>query len=326
MLKLGIIGTSWISKQLVEAAQATNKWKVTSVYSRKLVRAKEFGQPLGISDFFDDLESFFTNGDFDTVYIASPNSLHFQQAKLAIEHGKNVIVEKPAFTNPKQYDEIARLLVQYDCHLVEAARHIHTRIFERLKDDVQKLPQIDGAYLNVRQYSSRMHTLAPGEEPANVFKPEFAGGALMDIGVYGIYVAVALFGMPISCLYSPVLYRKEIDLSGIVILDYDGFGVTVDIAKNTTTHQGSEIYGDKEVVGIDSILNMHKLTYYDAGGQKHASRIKVPENPLYEEMNEFADLFNNPDRKLADYWVLSKQVGEVLYKLRKTAGIEFPED
>ncbi|MCZ3622704.1 Gfo/Idh/MocA family protein [Lactobacillus mulieris] len=326
MLKLGIIGTSWISKQLVEAAQATKKWTVTSVYSRSLERAKEFGEPLGIAEFFEDLEDFFANGDFEVVYIASPNSLHFKQAKMAIEHDKNVIVEKPAFTNPKQYDEIAKLLDTHDCHFIEAARHIHTKIFRKLIDEVKKLPQVDGAYLNVRQYSSRMHTLAPGQKRANIFKPEFAGGALMDIGVYGVYVAVALFGMPNSCMYSPVLYKNEIDLSGIAILDYQGFGVTIDIAKNTTTYQGSEIYGDKEVVGIDSILNMHKVDYYDADGKKHASRIKVPDNPLYEEMNEFADLFADSDEKLFDYWVLSAQVGEVLYNLRQMAGIKFLGD
>ncbi len=92
------------------------------------------------------------------------------------------------------------------------------------------------------------------------------------------------------------------------------------------TYQGSEIYGSKEVVGIDSILDMHKVAYYDAEGKKHASRIKVPDNPLYEEMNEFADLFINPDEKLFDYWVLSAQVGEVLNTLRQSAGIKFPDD
>ncbi|APT15110.1 Gfo/Idh/MocA family oxidoreductase [Lactobacillus jensenii] len=326
MLKLGVIGTSWISKQLVEAAQATKKWTVTSVYSRSLERAKEFGEPLGIEGFFDDLESFFSKGNFEVVYIASPNSLHFKQAKMAIEHDKNVIVEKPAFTKPKQYDEIAELLDTHDCHFIEAARHIHTKIFRKLTDEVKKLPQVDGAYLNVRQYSSRMHTLTPGQKPANVFKPEFAGGALMDIGVYGVYVAVSLFGMPNACSYTPVLHKNEIDVSGNALLKYDNFFVNIDIAKNTMTYQGSEIYGSKEVVGIDSILDMHKVAYYDAEGKKHASRIKVPDNPLYEEMNEFADLFINPDEKLFDYWVLSAQVGEVLNTLRQSAGIKFPDD
>ena len=92
MLKLGIIGTHIITDQMLDAAKTTGKYQLTAVYSRTLDRAKEFGKPYGATEFYDDLEKFFGDGDFDVVYIASPNSLHYQQARLAIENDKFVIV------------------------------------------------------------------------------------------------------------------------------------------------------------------------------------------------------------------------------------------
>ena len=83
MLKLGIIGTSWISHEFITAAHQTGHYHLQAVYSRKMKTAQEFCEPYGAiscyTDFIDFLDS-----EPDVVYIASPNSLHFAQAKLAI--------------------------------------------------------------------------------------------------------------------------------------------------------------------------------------------------------------------------------------------------
>ena len=101
MLALGVIGTNWISHQFVEAALASGKYQLKGVYSRKLATAEEFGAKYDGECFYEtDLDKFFAR-DFDVVYIASPNSLHFAQAKVALLAGKHVIVEKPAFSNPQ---------------------------------------------------------------------------------------------------------------------------------------------------------------------------------------------------------------------------------
>ena len=85
MIKLGIIGTGWISDQFIEACAKTGMYQLTTVYSRTLQKAEEFGKKyLADGEYFDDLENFFAEGSFDTVYIASPNSLHFAQSVMAI--------------------------------------------------------------------------------------------------------------------------------------------------------------------------------------------------------------------------------------------------
>uniref|UniRef100_UPI0025E94801 Gfo/Idh/MocA family protein n=1 Tax=uncultured Limosilactobacillus sp. TaxID=2837629 RepID=UPI0025E94801 len=78
MLKLGIIGTHIITDQLLAAAKQCGEYQLTTVYSRHMERAQEFGKPYGATGLYDSLEKFFDEGDFDVVYIASPNSVHYE--------------------------------------------------------------------------------------------------------------------------------------------------------------------------------------------------------------------------------------------------------
>ncbi len=100
MLKLGVIGTGAITHHFIEAAHASGEYQLVAVYSRKLETAATFASQYQDIQLFDQLEDFF-KPSFDVVYIASPNSLHFVQAKAALSAGKHVILEKPAVTQPK---------------------------------------------------------------------------------------------------------------------------------------------------------------------------------------------------------------------------------
>ena len=102
MLKLGVIGTGAISHHFIEAAHASGKYQLVTVYSRKLETAATFASRYQDIQLFDQLEDFFKSS-FDVVYIASPNSLHFAQAKVALSAGKHVILEKPAVTQPQEW-------------------------------------------------------------------------------------------------------------------------------------------------------------------------------------------------------------------------------
>ena len=112
MKNLAIIGTSWITQQFIEAADETKSFKLARVYSRTEEKAQTFID--GLSKELDsssvkistDLDKFFASDDFDTVYIASPNALHFAQARQAIENGKNVIVEKPSASIIREYTHL----------------------------------------------------------------------------------------------------------------------------------------------------------------------------------------------------------------------------
>ncbi|MCP0887315.1 Gfo/Idh/MocA family oxidoreductase [Ligilactobacillus sp. WILCCON 0076] len=329
MIKLGVIGTNWITQRYVEAAEQTGLWQLTSVYSRTLEKAQTFGKKYPhVTEFFDESDAFFNEGTYDTVYIASPNSMHFEQAKAAILAGKNVIVEKPACTNPEQMKEIVSLLRRRpQQYFFEAARNIHDTNYLVVKKAVQSLPDIQGATLTYMKYSSRYDAFLAGERP-NIFSPHFAGGALQDLGVYLVHAAVGWFGVPLKATYFPTYLENGIDAKGIAILEYSKFSVTLNIGKTSNSYLDSEIYGLKETIMIDSAADLHEVKQILADGRTEILATQSEENELLAEAKDFGEILTNPtsldNKQKAEEWLAQTiEVNKVMYLLRQSCNLYF---
>src|SRR5699024_1484811 len=106
--------------------------------------------------------------------------------------------------------------------------------------------------------SSRYDAVLNGEEP-NVFSPAFAGGTLVDLGVYPIAAAIYLFGKPEHVSYTPTMIRTGVDGSGTLVMKYVDFTCTIFCSKISTSYNPSEIQGEKGtfIIGdIGSIANV----------------------------------------------------------------------
>lgn len=329
MLKLGIIGTNWITQQFIDAANESGEWQLTTVYSRHSETAQAFADKNHAGAIFTDLERFFSQGDFDAVYIASPNSLHFAQAKLAIEHGKHVIVEKPAVANQAEFEQLDECLAAHpDVLLFEAARQIHEVNFKRVKDQIDQLEQVQGATLTYMKYSSRFDAVRAGEEP-NIFSLKFAGGALQDLGVYLAYDAVGWFGMPDEVAYYPTLLSTKVDGKGLAVLRYPAFTVTLNVGKTSNSFLPSEINGLQDAIVMDNAAELGKVTYHDVDGKAHNIGVQPDANPMLAEARDFAMVINDPAGHQKEYQAwrqLSRNVNKLLFNLRQSGHIYFSDD
>lgn len=332
MINLGIIGTNWITHQFVEAALSTKHYQLAAVYSRKLTTAEAFGARYpGEVQYATDLAAFFQLQPLDTIYIASPNSLHFSQAKQAILAGKNVIVEKPAFSTPAEMDEIIQLANEKRVFFFEAARNIHEKAFKVISDFLPLKDQIIGANLNFMKYSSRYDAVLAGEEP-NIFSPHFSGGAIADLGVYPLYAALAWFGQPVEAHYFARKVPTEVDGIGTIILRYDLFDITIQQGKIADSFLTSEIYLENGTLVMNGINSFEKAVFHDRVAKKEmALPVKALANPMAEEAAAFAKVMLHPDDReqgiLYEEWVeLARNVNHLIYKLRQQAGIVFDAD
>lgn len=334
MLRLGVIGTNWISQQFVAAAQETRAYELVSVYSRSLDKAKAFGEACGIQEgrYATDLMAFLADKELDIVYIASPNALHFEQARQAIQQHKHVIVEKPAFSNPAEMDEIIALANRHQVCYFEGARNIHEANFRYLKEQLPLPNAILGASFTYMKYSSRYDEVKSGKVP-NIFSLEFSGGALMDLGVYPIYAAVALFGEPKTVSYHAQKISTGVDGAGYGVLHYEGFDVSVHFGKTADSFAASEIYTTTGTICLDAINLISEATYYERDTkQTTAWPLATPHvNPLYEEALVFAELLDQIKQQEAvtqyeELVELSRTVNLVIYEMRQQAGIHFPAD
>lgn len=322
-LRLGTIGTSWITEQFIEAVLDTGKYSLEAVYSRTENRATLFKEKFSAEKSYTDWDAFLSDSEIDVIYIASPNSLHFDQAIQVLKHQKHAIVEKPMITSLSDWDELIAVSKEENKMVVEAARHIYEPNFIQATEMVQNLSQVYGASLTYSKFSSRYDNVLSGEEPP-IFSPKFDGGSANDLGIYVVYAALRWFGKPNEVHAFTQNIRTGVDGIGTAILRYDGFDVNLNFGKINTSNHKVEVYGADEtlifdaVTGLSEGVNMNSRT-----SETVPIRFDEPsDNPLSWEAHAFADIMNNfdaPESKetLTEWWTLSKQVHEVLEEIRQ---------
>ncbi|MBW7572983.1 Gfo/Idh/MocA family protein [Caproiciproducens faecalis] len=264
-MKLGIIGTSEISRLFVQGAVETGCYEPYAVYSRKAETGEEYASHYHIRHVFTKLEDLANCPELDVIYIASPNSLHFPQAKLCLSAGKHVIVEKPGMATSAQLEELFEIAEKNHVYLLEAIRPIYNPDLAVLKEAVAKIAPVHYVYLNYMKYSSKYDAYKAGKNPP-VFSPEYDGGALADLGIYNLYLCVALFGAPKSSKCFASLLDSGVDGVSTQILEYDGFNAVLTSSKISVSRSPSEIQGENGTVTLEGPTSLDAIRLYTRDG------------------------------------------------------------
>lgn len=322
MIRLAVIGTNWITSKFVQGALDTQQIALAAVYSRTLQSAKRFADEFNSAELFDDITELAKSPNIDAVYIASPNSLHAEQAMLMLNHGKHVICEKPIASNFSQALEVVQIAEVRGLVFFEAYKSEFLPNFGQIKHGMSKIGKIHKAHLSYCQYSSRYQKYLDGENP-NTFNPEFSNGSLMDIGFYCVSAAIALFGKPEKALATGQLLDSGVDGHGEAIFCYRDYNVLLSHSKVTDSHLPSEIQGENGSIIIDHIAECTKVTIEYRDGTVEDLSLPQAENSMYYEAQAFVDrIVNNQTQRDTRALMTS----EVTTAMRQQVGIRFPAD
>ena len=323
-MNLATIGTSMITEAFINAVMESEGLHLKAIYSRNLDKASRLANKYEVDLVFNQLEELSKCEEIDIVYIASPNSCHFKQAILMLESGKHVICEKPIFSNVAELDQAYKIAKENNVYLLEAIRTIHTPNFKLLQENINRVGKVRNVNLQYMKYSSRYDLVLNGETP-NIFSAEYSGGALVDLGVYPLAVALALFGKPISTMYTPVMLDSGVDGGGTLVLKYEEFVCTIVCSKIVNSYGSNEIHGESGNIIFPGSGTIHKLEYIDRE-TKVCEPFSIPqnENDMTYEIEAFVDIINH--HKQADYEQLieiSRSILEITEYSRKENGITF---
>ena len=324
MIRFAVIGTNWITRQFVDAAHETGKYKLTAVYSRSLEQAQSFANDYPVEHLFTSLESMAQSDDIDAVYIASPNSLHAPQTELFLRHKKHVICEKPLASNIDEAERVIAAACENQVVLFEAFKTASLPNFQQLQQALPKLGQIRKAFINYCQYSSRYQRYLDGENP-NTFNPAFSNGSIMDIGFYCLASAIALWGEPKQIQASASLLDSSVDAHGVVVMDYGDFSVTLQHSKVSDSTLPSEIQGEAGALVIEKISECQKVSFVPRGSK--AQDLSQPQhiNTMLYEAEAFARLVENNEVDHPGLEV-SRITAKVQTEIRRQTGVVFPAD
>lgn len=116
----GIIATGSIAAKLAEAINSNENSVLYAVASRSENKAKDFAEKFGAIKHYSSYEQLAADENVDVVYIATPMAQHYENAKMYIEKGKNVLCEKTITLNCKQLDELIALAQKHNVFFMEA--------------------------------------------------------------------------------------------------------------------------------------------------------------------------------------------------------------
>ncbi|MEC0090343.1 Gfo/Idh/MocA family protein [Paenibacillus macquariensis] len=326
MIRFAIIGTNWITERFLQAAQETDQFLLTAVYSRTEEKGNAFAAKYNNPKVFTDLEEMASSDQFDAVYIASPNSFHAEQAILCMNHGKHVLCEKPMASNATEMQEMMNVAKDNDVLLMEALKSTLMPNFKIMKDNLYKIGQVRRYFASYCQYSSRYDAYKQGNV-LNAFNPTYSNGSLMDLGIYCLYPMVALFGKPDNVHAVGVMLSSGVDGEGSMVMKYKDMDAVVMHSKITDSYLPAEIQGENGTMVIDKISQPYDVKiHYRDGTIEDISQPQLHES-MYYEIQEFIRLLANGERDGSiNSLATSLAVAQVMEDARRQIGLQYPAD
>ena len=315
-MNLGIVGAGMIVKDFLSFSHELPEIKLEAIVARNIENLKNLQSMHNIKEIFTDLDECLSSPSIDTIYVAVPNNLHYSVAKKALEAGKNVICEKPFTLDYHETVELFELAESKNLILIEAITNQYLPNYLEIKENLSQIGNIRLVECNFSQLSSRYEAFKKGII-APVFDKNQGGGVLGDLNIYNIHFVVGLFGAPKNSKYYPNIVR-EVDTSGILILEYDEFKVVCIAAKDTYNNSYANIQGDKGLIKVIGPLN--EVPNYIIKNKEVEMKVNknIHKHRMYSEFKKFIDVIDNKDFDfMQKQKVHSLAVMEIFDKSRK---------
>lgn len=322
-MKIGILGAGGIAATLAETMNKMPEVECYGVASRNLEKSRIFIEEHGFEKAFGSYEEMLSDPEVELVYIATPHSHHYKNMKMCLEAGKHVLCEKAFTVNARQAEEIFALAKEKNLLVTEA---IWTRYMPSRKMINDFLAEnIIG---EVRKLTANLNYCIWDKE--RIIKPELAGGALLDVGIYPLNFACMSFGDHISDIQSAVqMTDTGVDGENVMTLFYEDGKVAVLTSGiyGLSDRQGI-FYGSEGYMVVDNINNPIGIKVYNKD-RKLIKDISVPEKISgYEyEILETIDCIKNhklecPSMPHED----TIKMMNIMDGLRKEWGLKYPDE
>ncbi|MCW2514042.1 MAG: putative dehydrogenase [Mycobacterium sp.] len=185
-LRIGVLGASRIAEQAIVGPAAELGHRLVAVAARDRSRAEAFAEKYGVERVVDGYQDVIDDPEVDVVYNPLANSLHAPWNLRAIAAGKPVLSEKPFARDESEAQQVATAAAAAGVTVLEGFHYFFHPVTQRAFELAG-----DGTIGRVTHVEVRMAMPAPGDDDPR-WSLELAGGALMDLGCYGLHVMRSL--------------------------------------------------------------------------------------------------------------------------------------
>ena len=256
MFNIGILGCGKIAAKMAQAISKTEGCQVAGVAARQRSRAKKFAESFcPDAKVYSGYEKLAAAKDIDLIYIATPNSYHYEHAILCIKEYKNVLIEKPLAMNEGEARSIFCEAKNRNLFVCEAMwssfMPLHLKMLEWIRE---------GRIGQVKYITGDLgYDLT---EVPRLNDPVLGGGAYLDLGVYPSNLAISIIGTDIKATH---VYSKRLstgcDKETFYILESGDGSIIADffVTMGADTTKDGSVIGEEGKIKITNINNYRKI-------------------------------------------------------------------
>lgn len=269
-MKLGILGAGGIASTMAKTVAGMKDVEAYAVAARDLGRAQVFAQKYEVKKAYGSYEEMLADDEVELVYIATPHSHHYLHAKMCLEAGKNVLCEKAFTVNAEQAQKLFDLAKEKKLLITEAiwTRYMPSR--KMINDIIESgvIGEVTAVTANLSYTVSHVERIR---------KPELAGGALLDVGVYPINFASMVLGDKVKDVKATAIFQNGVDILDSIAMVFEGDRMaTLQCGAREISDRMGSIFGTRGYMQVQNINNPEKITVFDTEHKEVASYV-VPE-------------------------------------------------
>ena len=269
-MKLGILGAGGIASTMAKTVAGMKDVEAYAVAARDLERARVFAQKYEVKKAYGSYEEMLADDEVELVYIATPHSHHYLHAKMCLEAGKNVLCEKAFTVNAEQAQKLFDLAKEKKLLITEAiwTRYMPSR--KMINDIIESgvIGEVTAVTANLSYTVSHVERIR---------KPELAGGALLDVGVYPINFASMVLGDKVKDVKATAIFQNGVDILDSIAMVFEGNRMaTLQCGAREISDRMGSIFGTRGYMQVQNINNPEKITVFDTEHKEVASYV-VPE-------------------------------------------------
>ena len=260
-LRWGILGAGGIAKQQVSDMKQ-HGFDIVAVAARDLAKAQAWADEMGVPTAYGSYEELAADPGIDAIYVATIHPAHAEGARIALEGGKHVLVEKPFTMDAAEARSIVELAASKNLVILEA-------MWTRWLPHMVRIREIlaEGLLGDVRVVLADHDQNNGGNDRMRLL--ELGGGALLDLGIYPVSFAWDVLGAPSSVQASGTLTEAGVDQETAIILGYpSGAHAVLQTQMTGTGPNRAAIVGTLGRIEIEPVwYNVVPFTRYDADNE-----------------------------------------------------------
>lgn len=187
----GILAPGGIAHKFASDLKILKQANLYAVGSRSKERAEAFARKYGFTKAYGSYEELAADPDVDIIYVATPHISHYENTMLCLDHGKAVLCEKPVAMNAGQLKMMMVKAKKQNKFFMEALWTRFIPSFLKFREIVQS-----GILGEIYLIESDFSFKAPYNTEGRLFNKDLGGGSLLDIGIYPVFMALEMAGVP----------------------------------------------------------------------------------------------------------------------------------